>query len=89
MAAALAPERGDRWRHPMARMYVEYVYGYVQAIGRAPLTNAERARCLAEVARWFWSCLPPGRSRRPKEVGPVATPQDPSDADASPVQGRS
>jgi glycosyltransferase involved in cell wall biosynthesis len=89
VAAALAPERGDRWRHPMARMYVEYVYGFVQAIGRAPLTNAERARCLAEVARWFWSCLPPGRSSRPKDVGPVATPQDPSDADASRVPGRS
>ena len=64
VAAALGPDRANRWRHPMARMYVEYVYGFVQAIRRAPLTSAERNRCLAEVARWFWSCLPPGRSRQ-------------------------
>ena len=89
VAAALAPKRENRWRHPMARMYVEYVYGYVQAIARAPLTTAERARCLAEVARWFWSCLPPGRSRRPVDGGPVAAPHDTSDPDSSRVPGRS
>ena len=89
VAAALAPERRDRWRHPMARMYVEYVNGYVQAIRRAPLTSAERNRCLVEVARWFWSCLPPGRSSRPSSVGPVEGPQGPSGADASRVPGRS
>ena len=81
VAAALGPDRrtggATRWR----AMYVEYVYGFVQAIRRAPLTSAERNRCLAEVARWFWSCLPPGRSRRPASVGPVPDPQGPDGAD--------
>ncbi len=77
VAAALAPGRADRWRHPMVRMYVEYVHGFVQAIRRAPLTSAERNRCLAEVGLWFWSCLPPGRSRRPAAVGPAADGQGP------------
>ena len=69
----------------MARMYVEYVYGYVQAIRRAPLTSAERNRCLVEVARWFWSCLPPGRSSRPESVGPAAGPHGSGGADTTQI----
>ena len=57
--------------------------GFVRAIRRAPLTSAERNRCLAEVARWFWSCLPPGRSSRPEPVGPVTGPHGSGDADAT------
>ena len=83
VAAALGPGRADRLRHPMARMYVEYVHGYVQAIRRAPLTSVERNRCLAEVARWFWSCLPPGRSSRPEPVGPVTGPHGSGGADTT------
>jgi polysaccharide pyruvyl transferase WcaK-like protein/glycosyltransferase involved in cell wall biosynthesis len=56
VAAALDPRRASRLRHPMVRMHVEYVNGYLTAIGRAPLSTVERARCLAEVARWMWSC---------------------------------
>ena len=85
IAAALGPERADRWRHPMPRMYVEYVYGFLQAIARAPLTPAERARCVGEVGRWFWSCLPPGRSRRALEpLAPTAAPPNAAPPDAAP-----
>ena len=83
VAAALGPGRASRLRHPMTRMYVEYVHGFVQAIRRAPLTSAERNQCLAEVARWFWSCLPPGRSRRPEPVGPPEAPHGSGDADTT------
>ena len=75
IAAALGPERANRLRHPMARMYVEYVNGFLRAISRAPLTPSERAHCVAEVASWFWSCLPPGRSRRALEpLAPTGAP---------------
>jgi glycosyltransferase involved in cell wall biosynthesis len=62
-AAALEPRRADRLRHPMVRMYAEYVGGYVDHIRRARLTSAERRRCLAEVGTWLASCLSPRRQR--------------------------
>lgn len=66
-AAALEPRRADRLRHPMVRMYAEYVGGYLDQIRRARLTSAERRRCLAEVGGWFASCLSPFRERRSVE----------------------
>jgi glycosyltransferase involved in cell wall biosynthesis len=63
VAAALAPGRASRLRNPMLRMHVEYVVGFVRAIRRAPLTTAERRACLLEVAKWFWSVLPPRGAR--------------------------
>ena len=63
-AAILDPRRGNRWRNPMARLYGEYVLGYVTAIVRAPLSIAERLRCLGEVAWWAVGHLRPGSDRR-------------------------
>jgi glycosyltransferase involved in cell wall biosynthesis len=66
-AAVLDPKRANRWRHPMIRMYVEYVLGYVKAIRQARLSVIQSGRCLAEVAGWVLSCLWPGRKRRSLE----------------------
>jgi hypothetical protein len=55
IAAAWDPRRSSRLRHPMARMHAEYLAGFATAIWRAPLTPAERARCLSQVARWLVS----------------------------------
>ncbi len=60
-AVALAPQRADRLRNPMVRLYLEYILGYVTAIRRAPMTVADRARCLVQVGGWLLSRLRPGR----------------------------
>lgn len=75
-AGVLDPARSNRWRHPMIRMYVEYVLGYVKAIRQAPLSVIESGRCLAKVAGWILSCLWPGRQRRSLEsANPLMDPR--------------
>jgi glycosyltransferase involved in cell wall biosynthesis len=46
------PRRANRLRHPVARLYLEYVAGYLRLIARAPLSGAQRAACYRELARW-------------------------------------
>jgi len=49
------PRRADPLRHPVARLYAEYLWGYVTAIRHAPLTPAERHKCYGHLARWLAS----------------------------------
>jgi glycosyltransferase involved in cell wall biosynthesis len=63
-ATALGPGRADRFRHPMIRMYAEYVGGFARAVWRAPLSRRERLACLVEVGGWALSCVVPRRRRR-------------------------
>jgi glycosyltransferase involved in cell wall biosynthesis len=56
-AAGLDPSRTSRLRHPAARLYGEYVLGYLTTIRRAPLSAADRWRCEVEVARWAGSVV--------------------------------
>lgn len=51
----LDPRRESRLRHPAARLYAEYVWGYVDAIRRAPLSPAERKECYRHLSRWLAS----------------------------------
>ncbi|MFZ0250267.1 MAG: glycosyltransferase [Acidimicrobiales bacterium] len=53
--ANMDPRRANRWRHPEARLYGEYLWGYVTAIHRAPLTSAERLQCYGHLASWLTS----------------------------------
>jgi glycosyltransferase involved in cell wall biosynthesis len=46
------PRRKNRLRHPVARLYGEYVWAYVSAIHRAPLTASEKRECHLLLARW-------------------------------------
>lgn len=71
-AAVLDPRRASRLRYPMVRMYLEYIFGYLTAIRRAPLTTTERGRCLAEVGRWLLSRLTPRPERIPLRRQPSA-----------------
>jgi glycosyltransferase involved in cell wall biosynthesis len=48
----LDPRRADRVRHPTIRLYAEYVWAYMEAIRRAPLSAAERMECYGIFARW-------------------------------------
>jgi glycosyltransferase involved in cell wall biosynthesis len=81
-AAVLDPVRSNRLRHPMIRMYLEYILGYINAIRKAPLSVIESGRCLAEVAGWILSCLWPGRERRSLESANPLTDAKSRSADA-------
>lgn len=50
--AYLDPRRADRIRHPVARLYGEYLFAYVAMLQRAPLSDAERRECYGHLARW-------------------------------------
>ena len=51
--AGLDPRRASRFRHPSARLYLEYAWSYVRAIRSAPLPSAERQKCYYHLARWI------------------------------------
>jgi glycosyltransferase involved in cell wall biosynthesis len=48
----LDPRRASRLRHPTARLVAEYIWGYIAAIQRAPLSSADRLECYGILARW-------------------------------------
>lgn len=58
--ANMDPHRADRLRHPAVRLYGEYVWAYVTAIQRAPLSAADRRECYRHLARWLASHVRPG-----------------------------
>ena len=60
--ANMDPRRADRLRHPAARLYGEYVWAYVAAIRRAPLSPADRRECYRHLAQWVASRARPGQS---------------------------
>ena len=88
----LDPRRADRIRHPAFGLYAEYVWGYLAAIRRAPLSSADRRECYRYLARWMAGRALPvaGRVllRRPLEFGsPIAATQPEISIDAL-VAGR-
>ncbi len=52
-SVVLDPRRANRLRHPLPRIYAEYVLGFVGAIERAPLDAAVKARLFVELGEWF------------------------------------
>jgi glycosyltransferase involved in cell wall biosynthesis len=64
--AYLDPRRADRLRNPVARLYAEYIWGYVRAVRNAPLSPADRKQCYRYLGRWLASRTLPvmGRSLR-------------------------
>lgn len=70
-AANFDPRRANRLRHPVVRLLIEYVWGYVRAVQRAPISPADRLRCYGHLACWMASRSLPGSSRR---TGPSADP---------------
>ena len=73
--ANMDPCRANRWRHPAARLYGEYVWGYIAGIRRAPLSPAERRECYRHLARWFATRARPGGAEPsdPVSVYPLPT----------------
>jgi glycosyltransferase involved in cell wall biosynthesis len=60
--ANMDPRRADRLRHPVARLYGEYIWSYVAMIQRAPLSAANRRECYRYLAQWVASRALPGRN---------------------------
>jgi glycosyltransferase involved in cell wall biosynthesis len=79
----LNPKRANRLLHPTSRLYGEYIWGYTQAIRRAPLSRIERKRCYLLLARWAAGRVLPV-SRRTLGVRGLQSPPSGSDADLSP-----
>lgn len=63
-SANMDPRRGDRLRHPTARLLAEYVWGFVSAINRTPLSSADRRLCHLYLTRWLASRAVPGTAER-------------------------
>jgi glycosyltransferase involved in cell wall biosynthesis len=70
--ANLDPRRANKWRHPKVRLVAEYIWGFVAAIRRTPLSSAERRRCYRYLATWLASRAVPGNSHRIEDSAPVA-----------------
>jgi len=56
------PRRADRLRHPIVRLYAEYIWGYIAAIRRAPLSAADRRKCYRYLTQWMASRARTGRT---------------------------
>jgi glycosyltransferase involved in cell wall biosynthesis len=54
-AANMDPKRAVKWRHPAARLYIEYIWGFISAVLRAPMSWGERAACFRHIGAWLFS----------------------------------
>ena len=61
--ANLDPRRSNRLLHPTVRLLAEFLWGYVAAIRRAPLSAADRRECYRQLARWITSHASPAAHR--------------------------
>ena len=88
--ANLDPRRADRLRHPTVRLLGEYVWGFVAAVRRAPLTPAERRECYRYLGQWLASRARPGAGERVEDRAtvPVATSDELTRAVQTIVAGR-
>ena len=57
------PRRGNLLLNPPVRLYAEFVWGYIAAIRRAPLSSVERQECYRHLARWVASRAIPAVGR--------------------------
>ncbi|MEV3869666.1 glycosyltransferase family 2 protein [Streptomyces sp. NPDC049906] len=57
--------------HPTPRLLAEYVWGFVAAIRRAPLSPADRRACYRHLAAWATSRARPGSGERVEDRTPI------------------
>ena len=70
--ANMDPRRAHRLRNPVARLYGEYLWGYVAMIQRAPLSAADRHECYRYLAQWAASRALPWRTKGAPPPSPAA-----------------
>jgi glycosyltransferase involved in cell wall biosynthesis len=51
--ANLDPRRANKFLNPTPRLVAEFIWGYVAAIGRSPLSIADRGQCYKYLAEWI------------------------------------
>jgi glycosyltransferase involved in cell wall biosynthesis len=76
--ANLDPRRDD-WHNPAIRLYAEYIWGYIDAVRKAPLSTAEKRECYHHFVRWLVSRERPRRARKviePPYAPPAVIPFD-------------
>jgi glycosyltransferase involved in cell wall biosynthesis len=56
------PRRASRLRNPAIRLYGEYIYAYMAAIHRAPLSAIDRGECYRCLAAWLLTRTVPRRA---------------------------
>jgi glycosyltransferase involved in cell wall biosynthesis len=81
--ARLDPRRANRITNPAARLYGEYIWGYIRAIQRAPLTKLERRECYAVLGQWMTGRAIPVAVRSLSRQGLQTTRHTRSSADTS------
>ncbi|PXY17066.1 glycosyl transferase [Prauserella sp. PE36] len=69
--ANMDPIRADRLRHPTVRLLGEYVWGFIDAIRRTPLSQADRWKCYGHLAHWAASRVRIGSGERAEDAAPV------------------
>jgi hypothetical protein len=66
------PRRANRLRHPAARLYGEYILGYVAGIRRASMSSAERRECYGLLVQWMMTRALPGNApETPRSASPT------------------
>jgi glycosyltransferase involved in cell wall biosynthesis len=63
------PRRASRLRHPVLRLYAEYILGYVSVIRRSPISGADKRECYQALAQWLASRLRPHDAPAPPPAG--------------------
>jgi glycosyltransferase involved in cell wall biosynthesis len=54
-SANMDPRRANPFWHPVGRLYAEYIWGYIGAIRRAPLSSDDRLKCFTYLAGYLAS----------------------------------
>lgn len=62
--ANMDPRRADRLRNPTVRLLGEYVWGFADAIRRAPLSRTDKRECYRHLARYVTTRVVPRSSQR-------------------------
>jgi glycosyltransferase involved in cell wall biosynthesis len=83
--ANMDPRRADRLRHPLVRLYGEYIWAYFAAVRRAPLSSSDRQECYRYLAQWFASRALPRRDEDPAARTPGHPATTPSPAGNGPA----
>lgn len=63
--ANMDPRRANPILNPVIRLYGEYVWGFVSAVHRSPLSAAERRECYRHLVRYLAHRASPPAARRP------------------------
>lgn len=81
------PRRADRLRNPTVRLLAEYVWGFTDAIRRAPISADDKRECYRHLAGYLAGRAVPGSARR-RRARPVVAHDDPGYTVAAIVAGQ-